>query len=60
MPSLRYWPNVWSSLGNDKFTYTNRVTNRTETYQAASQGFPGTGGLLANVTVGYTFGWRKH
>lgn len=59
MPSLRYWPNVWSSLDNNKLTYANRVTNRTETYQAASQGFPGTGGLLANVTLGYTFGWRK-
>ncbi|CCH53721.1 hypothetical protein BN8_02837 [Fibrisoma limi BUZ 3] len=59
MPSVRYWPNVWSSLDNNKLTYTNRVTERTETYKAASQGFPGTGGLLANVTIGYTFGLRK-
>lgn len=59
MPSVRYWPNVWSSLANDKLTYANKITNRTETYRAAPQGFPGTGGLLANVTVGYTFGWRK-
>ncbi|MGA0555190.1 hypothetical protein ACO2Q8_00955 [Larkinella sp. VNQ87] len=59
MPSVRYWPNVWSSLDDNKFTYQNRVTDRTETYKAASQGFPGTNGLLANVTIGYTFGMRK-
>ena len=59
MPSVRYWPNVWSSLDNNKLTYANKATNRTETYKAASQGFPGTGGLLANVTIGYTFGLRK-
>lgn len=56
MPSVRYWPNVWSSLENDSFRYANRVTQKTETYRAASQGFPGTNGLLANVTVAYTFG----
>ncbi|MFD2571584.1 hypothetical protein ACFSUS_13145 [Spirosoma soli] len=59
MPSVRYWPNVWSSLENNKLTYTNRLTERTETYKAAPQGFPGTNGLLANVTIGYTFGLHK-
>ncbi|WP_266362451.1 hypothetical protein [Tellurirhabdus rosea] len=59
MPSVRFWPNVWSSLDDNKYTYLNRTTNRTETYKAASQGFPGTGGLLANVTIGYTFGMNK-
>jgi hypothetical protein len=56
MPSVRYWPNVWSSLENNAFRYSNRVTEKTETYRAASQGFPGTNGLLANVTLAYTFG----
>lgn len=60
MPSVRYWPNVWSSLADNKKTYVNKTTNRPETYKAAPQGFPGTNGLLANVTVGYTFGWRQH
>ncbi len=60
LPSVRYWPNVWSSLPDNKLTYLNKATNRTETYKAAPQGFPGTNGLLANVTIGYTFGWRKH
>ena len=59
MPSLRYWPNVWSSLKNNELTYRNQVTERTETYKTATQGFPGTNGLLANVTVGYTFGSNK-
>ncbi len=59
MPSVRYWPNVWSSLDNNKLTYVNKATNRTEIYKAAPQGFPGTGGLLANVTIGYTFGLHK-
>lgn len=60
MPSVRFWPNVWSSLADNKLTYVNKATNRTETYKAASQGFPGMHGLLANVTIGYTFGFRKN
>lgn len=59
MPSVRYWPNVWSSLTDDKLTYANRATGKTETYRAASQGLPGTGGLLANVTLAYTFGMGR-
>lgn len=59
MPSVRYWPNVWSSLTDNKLTYSNRITERNETYKAPSQGFPGTGGLLANVTIAYTFGMGK-
>lgn len=56
VPSVRYWPNVSSSLANNELTYANERTGRTEMHQAATQGFPGTGGLLANVSVGYTFG----
>ena len=59
MPSLRYWPNVWSSLSDNKLTYANRATGKTETYCAATQGLPGTGGLLANITLAYTFGLDK-
>ncbi|WP_221392981.1 hypothetical protein [Dyadobacter sp. NIV53] len=59
MPSVRYWPNVWSSLDNDKLTYFNKVSNQTEVYKAAPQGFPATKGLLANVTIGYTFHAKK-
>jgi hypothetical protein len=59
MPSVRYWPNVWNSLDDGRRTYANRATERTETYRAASQGLPGTNGLLANITLGYTFGRHR-
>lgn len=55
MPSLRYWPNVWSSLANNELKYFNKVTQETQTYKAGTQEFPGTNGLLANVTSGYTY-----
>lgn len=55
-PSVRYWPNVSSSLASNTLTYDNARTGRTAVHRAATQGFPGTGGLLANVSVGYTFG----
>lgn len=56
VPSVRYWPNVATSLDNNELTYNNARTGRSEVHRAATQGFPGTGGLLANVSVGYTFG----
>ncbi len=59
LPSVRYWPNIHSSLGNNELTYFNKITDRTETYKAAPQGFPATKGLFANVTVGYTFGVNR-
>lgn len=59
MPSVRYWPNAGSSLKDNSFTYFNKVTDRQETYKAAPQGFPATKGLLANITIGYTFGMNK-
>lgn len=54
-PSVRYWPNVSSSLPGGTFTYNNTATGRSETLRAATQGFPGTNGLFANVSIGYTF-----
>jgi hypothetical protein len=54
-PSVRYWPNVWSSLPNGGYTYANSVTGRNETLRAATQGIPGTTGLFVNASIGYTF-----
>lgn len=54
-PSVRYWPNVASSLPSGGFSYDNVTTGRRETLKAATQGIPGTSGLFANVSVGYTF-----
>ncbi len=56
VPSVRYWPNVSTSLDGDALTYDNARTGRREEHRAATQGFPGSGGVLANVSVGYTFG----
>lgn len=56
VPSVRYWPNVSSSLDDGRLTYANQRTGRSEVHRAATQGIPGTGGVLANVSVGYTFG----
>jgi hypothetical protein len=54
-PSLRYWPNVWTSLSGDSLAYANARTGRTEVMRAARQGLPMLGGLLPNVSVGLTF-----
>jgi hypothetical protein len=54
-PSVRYWPNVWSSLPKGGYTYANALTGRNETLKAATQGIPGTTGLFVNASVGYTF-----
>ena len=53
-PSVRYWPNVATSLENNQFTYENRFTERTETHQAANIGVANTPWIV-NVSVGYTF-----
>ncbi len=55
VPSIRYWPNVSSSLPNDELRYANARTGRNEVHQAAGQGIPGSGGVIANVSIGYTF-----
>lgn len=55
VPSLRYWPNASSTLDGDALRYANARTGRPEVHDAATQGIPGTGGLLANVSIGYTF-----
>lgn len=58
VPNARFWPNIWSSLEGDEFTYQNRLTGQTETHSAAQQGIPGTGGFFVNMSIGYTFGGR--
>jgi len=57
--SKRYWTNVSSSLDDNSFTYVNKITDKQETYKAAPQGFPATKGLLANITIAYTFGMNR-
>ena len=52
--SLRFWPNIGSTLSHDKFTYANAITGNTETQKAANIGMANTP-IIFNVSVGYTF-----
>ena len=55
--SLRWWPNIASSLTDDKFTYHNKFTNKDETLKASNIGIAGTQ-FLFNMSIGYTFGGK--
>ena len=55
--SFRWWPNVGSSLTDDKFTYHNKSTNKDETLKASNIGIAGSQ-FLFNVSIGYTFGGK--
>lgn len=52
-PSVRYWPNVSTSIDGDSFDYVNRITNQTETHDAMNIGMANTP-LILNVSVGYS------
>lgn len=54
VPSVRYWYQVKTSLKNDRLSYANAETGRSETLKAPNIGIANTP-LLVNVSVGYTF-----
>jgi len=54
-PSFRWWPNVGSTLNNNKFEYYNQITGRDEIHTANNIGISNSPFFL-NVSVGYTFG----
>jgi len=54
-PSVRWWPNVSSTLTNDSYTYFSKVTNQTEVHEAMNVGVSNTPWLV-NISVGYKFG----
>jgi hypothetical protein len=54
MPSVRYWPNVASSLADNKLTYQNRLTGATETHSALNIGALNTPWVV-NISIGYSF-----
>ncbi|MEL7534723.1 MAG: hypothetical protein AAFN10_25675, partial [Bacteroidota bacterium] len=58
VPNARFWPNIWSSLPDNEYNYTNANTEAPATHAAAQQGLPGTGGFFMNVSIGYTFGGK--
>lgn len=51
-PSVRYWPNVWSSLDDDAITYDNQTTGQRETHDALRAGLANTP-FVANIALGY-------
>jgi long-subunit fatty acid transport protein len=53
-PSVRYWPNVASTLENGRLLYENRLTGQTETHTAARIGVSNTPWIV-NLSIGYTF-----
>lgn len=55
--SLRWWPNVGSSLTDNRFTYHNKFSNKDETLKASNIGIAGSQ-FLFNVSIGYTFGGK--
>ncbi|MBL7910547.1 MAG: hypothetical protein JNJ41_05805 [Bacteroidia bacterium] len=55
--SLRWWPNIITSLKDDKFTYHNKITNKDETLRASNIGIAGSQ-FLFNISIGYTFGGK--
>lgn len=55
--SVRWWPNIGSSLEGDKFSYQNKFTNKEETLSASNIGIAGSP-IIFNISVGYTFGGK--
>ncbi len=55
--SIRWWPNIASTLTENSFTYYNKLTYKNETLQAANIGIAGSQ-FIFNVSVGYTFGGK--
>lgn len=58
-PSVRYWPTLSSTLENDQFVYYNKVTNQEETHERMQPGIGNTPWVI-NVSVGYSFAWKKN
>lgn len=53
-PSVRYWPRVYSSLDDNKFSYLNRNSGKVEELKAAEVGIANTP-LIVNISVGYSW-----
>jgi hypothetical protein len=54
VPSVRYWPNIATTLDGGTVTYENKLTQRQEIHTAANIGASNTPWIV-NVSVGYTF-----
>jgi hypothetical protein len=54
VPSIRWWPNVASTLPNNEYQYFNAQTNRAEIHKANNIGIANTP-FFGNISVGYSF-----
>lgn len=52
-PSIRYWPNVSTTLAGGAYNYQNSLTNRQETIKELGPGI-GFSPLIINLSVGYS------
>lgn len=57
-PSIRFWPTVASSFDDDRFSYENTRTDRTEALQSLAAGI-GFSPLIVNISVGYAFDLKR-
>lgn len=57
-PSIRFWPTVASSFDDDRFSYENTRTDRTEALQSLASGI-GFSPLIVNISVGYAFDLKR-
>ncbi len=57
-PSIRFWPTVSSTLKEDLFTYSNKVTKAKEEIKTLGSGI-GFTPFVFNISVGYSFGLKK-
>jgi hypothetical protein len=56
-PSIRWWPNIATSLDNNEYGYFNTATGKNEIHEVNKIGI-GNSPFFANVSIGYTFGRR--
>lgn len=54
VPSVRWWPNVASSLKNNEYAYYNDRTDRVEVHKANNIGISNSP-VFMNISIGYTF-----
>lgn len=53
VPSIRWWPNVASSLPNNEFEYFNTITNKNEIHRAKNIGVSNSP-FFGNISIGYS------
>ncbi|MEL7339297.1 MAG: hypothetical protein AAGM67_02340 [Bacteroidota bacterium] len=58
VPNARFWPNIWTSLPDNQYSFQAPGSEQIITHEAGRQGIPGTAGFFMNVSIGYTFGGK--